>query len=59
MAPELLDGALSFNRDAFQRIDMYACALVLWEMVNRCTVLGKFCGLSIHSSLLFYRHSFM
>ena len=52
MAPELLDGALSFNRDAFQRIDMYACALVLWEMVNRCTVLGKFRDVCIRYSLL-------
>ncbi|XP_074652321.1 activin receptor type-2B-like [Tubulanus polymorphus] len=36
MAPEVLEGAISFNRDAFLRIDMYACGLVLWEMVNRC-----------------------
>ena len=41
MAPEILDGAMCFNRDAFLRVDMYACALVLWEMTNRCTVLGK------------------
>ncbi|KAL5010258.1 hypothetical protein ScPMuIL_012563 [Solemya velum] len=37
MAPEVLEGAISFNRDAFQRIDMYACGLVLWEMVSRCS----------------------
>lgn len=40
MAPELLDGAMCFSRDAFLRVDIYACALVLWEMVNRCSVLG-------------------
>ena len=37
MAPEVLEGAISFNRDAFLRIDMYACGLVLWEVVSRCT----------------------
>lgn len=36
MAPEVIEGAIDFNRDAFLRIDMYACALVLWEMVSRC-----------------------
>ncbi|CAH1774752.1 unnamed protein product [Owenia fusiformis] len=37
MAPEVLEGAINFNRDAFLRIDMYACGLVLWEMLSRCT----------------------
>ncbi|XP_076456148.1 activin receptor type-2A-like [Babylonia areolata] len=36
MAPEVLEGAICFNRDAFLRIDMYACALVLWELMTRC-----------------------
>jgi activin receptor type-2B len=36
MAPEVLEGAINFNRDAFLRIDMYACALVLWELMSRC-----------------------
>ncbi|XP_041968485.1 activin receptor type-2A-like [Aricia agestis] len=36
MAPEVLDGAINFTKDAFLRIDMYACALVLWEIVSRC-----------------------
>lgn len=35
MAPEVLDGAINFTKDAFLRIDMYACALVLWEIVSR------------------------
>lgn len=38
MAPEVLEGAINFTRDAFLRIDVYACALVLWELVSRCTV---------------------
>ncbi|EEC01733.1 activin receptor type II, putative, partial [Ixodes scapularis] len=33
MAPEVLEGAINFSLDAFLRIDMYACALVLWELV--------------------------
>lgn len=37
MAPEILEGAINFNRDSFLRIDMYACGLVLWELVSRCT----------------------
>lgn len=37
MAPEVLEGAISFSRDALLRIDMYACGLVLWELVSRCT----------------------
>ncbi|CAG9859553.1 unnamed protein product [Phyllotreta striolata] len=37
MAPEVLEGAINFTQDAFLRIDMYACGLVLWELVSRCT----------------------
>ncbi|ESO90171.1 hypothetical protein LOTGIDRAFT_123928 [Lottia gigantea] len=37
MAPEILEGAICFNRDAFLRIDMYACGLVIWELISRCT----------------------
>ena len=36
MSPELLEGAVNFSRDTFLRIDMYACALVLWEIASRC-----------------------
>lgn len=38
MAPEVLEGAISFNRDSFLRIDMYACGLVLWELLSRCSI---------------------
>lgn len=38
MAPELLEGAINFNMEAFLRIDMYACGLVLWELASRCYI---------------------
>ncbi|VVC94297.1 unnamed protein product, partial [Leptidea sinapis] len=41
MAPEVLDGAINFTKDAFLRIDMYACALVLWEIASRCEERGN------------------
>ena len=41
MAPEVLEGAINFSRDAFLRIDMYACALVLWELASRCKMTGE------------------
>lgn len=37
MAPEVLEGAVNFQRDSFLRIDMYAFGLVLWELAARCT----------------------
>ena len=37
MAPEVLEGAINFQRDSFLRIDMYAMGLVLWELTARCT----------------------
>ena len=40
MAPEVLEGAITFNRDSFLRIDMYACGLLLWELCSRCLVPG-------------------
>ena len=39
MAPEVLEGAINFSRDAFLRIDLYACGLVLWEIMTRCSLL--------------------
>ena len=38
MAPEVLEGAINFSKDAFLRIDVYACGLVLWELLSRCTL---------------------
>lgn len=39
MAPEVLEGAIQFSRDAFLRIDTYAMALVMWELMTRCNFL--------------------
>jgi hypothetical protein len=36
MAPEILEGSITFGRDSWIRMDMYACALVLWELLSRC-----------------------
>ncbi|KAA0203968.1 hypothetical protein HAZT_HAZT001681, partial [Hyalella azteca] len=44
MAPEVLEGAISFQTDAILRIDMYACGLVLWELLSRCTGVGGLVG---------------
>lgn len=38
MAPEVLEGAINFSRDAFLKIDVYACGLVLWELASRCNM---------------------
>lgn len=49
MAPEVLEGAINFTTDSFLRIDMYACGLVLWELVSRCKVsILLVCGLVIY-----------
>ncbi len=40
MAPEVLDGAITYSRESFLRIDMYACGLVLWELASRCSIPG-------------------
>jgi len=36
MSPEVLDGCINFSIEHFLKIDVYACALVLWELVSRC-----------------------
>ena len=41
MAPEVLEGAINFSKDAFLRIDVYACGLVLWELASRCTLAAQ------------------
>ena len=43
MAPEVLEGAITFSRESFLRVDVYALALILWEMSGRCTAAdGRF-----------------
>ena len=41
MAPEVLDGSIMFNPIYMLKIDVYAYALVLWEIVSRCTAVGS------------------
>jgi serine/threonine protein kinase len=38
MAPEVLEGAVAFSAFAFRQIDVYAAALILWEITHRCSV---------------------
>ena len=47
MAPEVLEGAIIFSRDQFFRIDMYAFALVLWELASRCATVWKIMNPSV------------
>lgn len=37
MSPEVLEGAINFQSESFLRIDIYAFALILWEMTVRCS----------------------
>lgn len=41
MAPEVLEGAITFTKESFLRIDIYAAALVLWELLTRCEISGS------------------
>uniref|UniRef100_A0A915CQH7 Serine/threonine-protein kinase receptor n=1 Tax=Ditylenchus dipsaci TaxID=166011 RepID=A0A915CQH7_9BILA len=38
MSPELLEGATEFSSFAFQQIDVYAAALVMWEIMSRTQI---------------------
>ncbi|KAL4003668.1 Protein kinase domain family protein [Acanthocheilonema viteae] len=38
MSPEVLEGATEFTAFAFRQIDVYAAALVLWEILSRTSV---------------------
>ncbi len=35
MSPEVLEGATEFSAFAFRQIDVYAAALVIWEVLSR------------------------
>lgn len=41
MSPEVLLGTMSFDVNSFVHVDMYACGLVLWELMSRCSVDGE------------------
>jgi serine/threonine protein kinase len=38
MSPEVLEGATEFSSFAFQQIDVYAAALVMWEVISRTRI---------------------
>ena len=49
MSPEVLDGSINFSIEHFLKIDVYACALVLWELISRCvTSDGERLASSLH-----------
>lgn len=39
MSPEVLEGATEFSSFAFQQIDVYAAALVIWEIISRTALM--------------------
>ncbi|KAJ8415215.1 hypothetical protein AAFF_G00009130 [Aldrovandia affinis] len=42
MAPEVLESRVNLeDLEAFKQMDVYSMALVLWEMVSRCDVIGE------------------
>ncbi|XP_026127271.1 TGF-beta receptor type-2-like [Carassius auratus] len=42
MAPEVLESRINLeDLESFKQIDIYSMALVLWEMVSRCDVIGE------------------
>ncbi len=41
MSPEVLESRVNLeDLESFKQIDIYSMALVLWEMVSRCDVIG-------------------
>lgn len=41
MAPELLERLVNLaDIESFKRVDVYAMALVMWELISRCEVIG-------------------
>lgn len=42
MSPELIEGAIAFTKETFLRIDVYASALVLWEILSRGDFYGNY-----------------
>lgn len=41
MAPEVLESRINLeNIESFKQADVYSMALVLWEMISRCSAIG-------------------
>ncbi|CAL8339080.1 unnamed protein product [Boreogadus saida] len=42
MAPEVLESRVNLeDLEAFKQMDVYSMALVLWEMISRCSAVGE------------------
>jgi hypothetical protein len=41
MSPEVLEGATEFTSFAFQQIDVYSAALVIWEVLSRTCIIDE------------------
>lgn len=41
MAPEVLESRINLeNIESFKQADVYSMALVLWEIISRCSAIG-------------------
>lgn len=41
MAPEVLESRINLeNIESFKQADVYSMALVLWELISRCSAIG-------------------
>lgn len=54
MSPEVLDGSINFSIEHFLKIDVYACALVLWEILSRCSLPEGFYSLCVQSEYSYH-----
>ncbi len=43
MAPEVLEGCITFNRAAYKQIDCYAVGLIFYEIMTRTELNGGEC----------------
>lgn len=56
MAPEVLESRINLeNIESFKQADVYSMALVLWEIISRCSAIGgKMRRLYLSSKVLNY-----
>ena len=47
MSPEVLDGVTSNLEDSRLAVDLYALALVMWEIMSRCNCTDGKCSLFV------------
>ena len=56
MSPEVLEGAINFQREAF--LDVYAYALIMWELASRTNTIDNGESASCGSEVLLEYASF-